>query len=558
MIELLDNITSTQEDSEIDVLYSICESYHKMIKIASETNNEEIFQETCMLFMESDSSSSDNGIKDFIVNISRKLSDAVSKLIAKLTGFLVKKFSKNIGTYYATINSLKIIEAFKTVSVPSIVQEGYVDDDVVYQEGLTPEERQKRKEEKLQKKQDKIFEKNLTKYKRNEVKELIAQNPDIAKIEKDLKRFYDAELRHHILSDNDIRDIVTDLSKTASPEAIKELKSVILKFENGDIMKKLSDESQRHHEAIQSLVDKKNEEKWHEVCLAVMAGCDTPQQANARIDMVSSLVDNFGKTVSKLTNQRITGNKAMVVDTFTQSSFLGIKPLVTLLCDLTDIIIKAVPSFVSKLGNMVKTAWDDHKNRVPAKETFNKIIKDPLQDSGKEMRQSYEKFQRDYHTNQDELKRMGEKTDKLMGLTKFCLDGLGEETFIINQDKINSSVYVPENIHSPKDVVKRIGLMTYGGPCTFALKIIKTLAVGYIPAAAILCNGGSMTQAAAAYGMTVAGTAVTKLGNFFTQDVTKRVVSKILSTTVTGYIARNLTGDMSLPTPSMRHGMNNR
>ena len=68
MIELIDNITSTQEDSEIDVLYSICESYHKMIKIASETNNEEVFQETCMLFMESDSSS-DKGIKDFIVNI---------------------------------------------------------------------------------------------------------------------------------------------------------------------------------------------------------------------------------------------------------------------------------------------------------------------------------------------------------------------------------------------------------------------------------------------------------------------------------------------------------
>jgi hypothetical protein len=84
-LNILNEIDIEQNHSEINVLYSICESYNKMIQIMTETNNDSIIQE-CVVFQEADTVKTDDkkSIKDYFLSILSKVFNAIRTLLTKI------------------------------------------------------------------------------------------------------------------------------------------------------------------------------------------------------------------------------------------------------------------------------------------------------------------------------------------------------------------------------------------------------------------------------------------------------------------------------------------
>lgn len=597
-LNILNEIDIEQNISEINVLYSICESYNKMIQIITETDNTSIIQE-CVVFQEADTVKTDDkkSIKDYFLSILSKVFNAIRILLTKIIDFLSKIFIKKRDSYIAVVNCLMILDAFQHVNVTSVITESNTIsiefDDDVWSEYNTDEIIDT----------DKLIQEGwytspYGELRYREAEARIAEatgeksiNITYDKIEKGLKRFYNVEIRHKIMSKKDVTDLVKALCAVATPEALNEIKNVIKKIENGDEIKKLSQEAQGYVEFITEFVDEKNQQKWKEICDVRRTQCKTYEQADAELRSMEALVNGVGKTIGKLTNQRITGSKNAVMDVVSNGEWAGVKSLGRAVGDagaivggaVSGVVDKAVEGVKSKggvkstlqglantlyssmtqvptaLGKIkqyivnIKHISDVADDAVKGIKKVDSVVSKPLANTGKQLRSDYENFQKVYHEEDDKLKELGQRSTNLINSVKFCGDGLGEETFIIHQDTINNDVYVPENIHSPKDVVRVIAKKIYSGPCTAVFRLLKILAPFYIGWAVATAQGLNQKQAVTAGFVTLSTKNIKKITVGLSELTVKKVFKSLTGDVLVGYAARKMTGDLNTPTPTMAH-----
>ena len=566
-LDILTDIELEQNKSELNVLYSICESYNKILQMMNESQDDSFIQES-VLFTEADDVKKDPSFKDKFLAIISKIFDALKNLIVKAIDIVTKIFIKHKTSHYAAINCLNILDAFQHVSVSSVIQESglcVVEFDGIYAEYNTDEVNEEIVQEKwspIDEMRYKKAEKNIAKAKGMEI------TPD--EIAKGLKKFYNVEVRHKIISKKEITDIVKCICMTAPPGTVEELKSMIKKFEDTDEMKKLSNEALRYHSFITETVAKKNQERWDKLCSMKRKQCKTVEQADAEMKVMESLVEGVGATLGKLTKNRAIGNKNVVMD-LTTENFL--KAGIRLTGDVSHGIMKSfvdvaslmyssitqIPQILGSLKQKVLMLTTNIKEKGTintgvemigkTKETVDKA----LTKTGSELRDEYEDFQRTYHKEDDKLKELGLRTNKLVKTVKFCADGLGEETIIIGQDEINDDLYRQENWKDPKKLPVLIGKMIYGGPCTFTMKIICLLAPGYLAWAVAMANTSDLKTSIAAGGVAIGANAMGKALSYVNVKTIGTVFKSLFGIQWKSYVANKLSGDIDRPTPTMQH-----
>ena len=550
-LDILNDIELEQSKSELNVLYSICESYNKMLQIITETDDVSIIQE-CALFQEADDVKKEDkkSIKDYFLSILSKVFEAIKNLLVKIIDVLSGLFIKKKNSYIAVVNCLMILDAFQHVNVSSVVNEYGVYDvefDEVYAEYNTDDF----DADLVQERWSPIDEARYRKAEKNIAK--AQQNTEInittEQLTKGLMKFYNVEIRHHVMSKKEITDIVKCLAMCTTPDVLNELKNSIKKFENNDEMKKLSAEAQGYAEFIKETVDKRNQDKWKEICDLRRTQCKTYEQADAELKSMEALVDGVGKTIGKLTNQRISGSKVAVMDTLTTDALSGATRGCMDIAQMLWSALTQIPTAFSTLKQNISLSNNAIKNIKQLKTN----VDGALVKNGGQLRDDYENFQTTFHEEEDKLKELGQRSTKLISTIKFCGDGIGEETIIINQDQINNDVYVPEKIHSPKDIIKVIAKLIYGGPCTFTYKIIATLTPFYVGWAIATANGLDQKQAAMAGLTTLGGSLIGKGTALISTATVSNVFKTLTGTALRGYAARKLTGDLDRKTPTMVH-----
>jgi hypothetical protein len=550
---VINEIDLRKDEAEMDVLFAICESYSKMINIVNEVDDESIIQESyTSLFMEAvDNETSNFSIKDFVLGLLGKIFEALKSIMVKIIDVITKRIFRRRETYNALVNSLILLDCFQHVNVKSVVQESglceiefdgiyaeFNNDDIgdneVIQEKWTPMDEMRYRK----------AEKNIANAKKEQSGELAAEQ-----LYKGLQKFYKVELRHRVMSKKELADIVKCVCMTATPSAINELKEQINNFEKNDTIQKISDEANRHREFIINEVDKKNQAKWKEICDVRRAQCKTIEQADMELKAMESLIDNFGKSVSNLTNQRVTGSKVAVMDTLTtgagKAAYRGF-------LDLADVLwstVKQIPTVLNTLKQNITLT-------MPIREAAKQVksnVDNALTNTGSDLREGYEKFQSTYHEEKDKLNAMGQKATKMIATLKFFGDGLGEETIIANQDNINSDVFRPENIKNGVDVSRIIGKLIYGGHITFTMKILAMLSPGYVMWASTVALGVGGVQATVAAGTAIAENAGAMAAGIVSTATIANVFKTLTGTVIRGYGVRKLTGDMDAKTPTMIH-----
>lgn len=550
---VINEIDLRKDEAEMDVLFAICESYSKMINIVNEVDDESIIQESyTSLFMEAvDNETSNFSIKDFVLGLLGKIFEALKSIMVKIIDVITKRIFRRRETYNALVNSLILLDCFQHVNVKSVVQESrlceiefdgiyaeFNNDDIgdneVIQEKWTPMDEMRYRK----------AEKNIANAKKEQSGELSAEQ-----LYKGLQRFYKVELRHRVMSKKELADIVKCVCMTATPSAINELKEQINNFEKNDTIQKISDEANRHREFIINEVDKKNQAKWKEICDVRRAQCKTIEQADMELKAMESLIDNFGKSVSNLTNQRVTGSKVAVMDTLTtgagKAAYRGF-------LDLADVLwstVKQIPTVLNTLKQNITLT-------MPIREAAKQVksnVDNALTNTGSDLREGYEKFQSTYHEEKDKLNAMGQKATKMIATLKFFGDGLGEETIIANQDNINSDVFRPEKIKNGVDVTRIIGKLIYGGPVTFTMKILAMLLPGYVMWASTMALGAGGVRATVAAGTAIAANAGAMAAGIASTATIANVFKTLTGTVIRGYGVRKLTGDMDAKTPTMIH-----
>ncbi len=543
---VINDIDLRTDEAELDVLFSICESYNKILSIVTLSPDTEIIQESFSLFMEAkDDTNEKKSLKDYVVSVISKICEAFKSIIVKIIDIINKKFFKKRESFNAVINCLMFLDAFKHVTISSVVQETglcNIEFDGVYAEFNNDDIGE---EDIVQERWTPADEMRYRKAERNITQAKAGLPPE--QLKKGLENFYRVEIRHKVLSKKEITDIVKCVLMTARPEVVDELKEQVTKFEFNDTLKALSEEAQGYKKFIVETVDKKNQQKWEEICTTRATQCETPEQANMELNAIATLAENFGQSVSNLTKQRVTGSKVAVMDTLTTRAD---KAIYRGFLDLADIImstIKQIPAVLSVLTQDIKLM--DIKNVKQNAKQLKSNFDTSLTSTGAELRKGYEEFQKRYHHDKDLLNEMNEKATKTISVLKFCGDGIGEETIIANQDFINSDVYRPENIKGGGDVARILGKMAFGGPCTFVMKIFGILLPGYVAWATATMNGFDAKQAFGAAGAAVGATALSKVSSI----TVKSVFKTLTGTAIRGYAVRKLTGDMDAQTPTMIH-----
>ena len=537
---VINDIDLCTDEAELDVLFSVCESYIKFLSIIAESEDTVIVQENYSLFMEADNADEKKSIKEIVLGIIGKLCEALKSIIVKIIDVFNRRILKKRDSYNVVVNSLMLLDAFKHVTVSSVVQETglcNIEFDEVYAEFNTDDIDN---DEVVQERWSPMDELRFRKAEKN-----IQAATSSDQLIKGLQRFYSVELRHKILSKKEITDIVKCILMTATPEVVNELKTQVTKFEFNDTLKQLSEEAQGYKQFIVETVDKKNQQKWQEVCNLRSAQCESMEQANMELNAMETLAENFGKTVSRLTKQRVTGSKVAVMDTLTTRAD---KALYRGFLDLADVIWSTMKQVPTALG-VLKQNITITTPVIDAAKQVKTNLDTALTNTGAELRKGYEAFQKRYHHDKDMLNEMNEKATKTISVLKFCGDGIGEETIIANQDSINSDVYRPENIKNGGDVARILGKIAFGGPCTFVMKIFSMLVPGYVAWATATMGGLDPKQAFGAAGAAI-GAKV--LSNVSAITITN-VLSTLTGTAIRGYAVRKLTGDMDAQTPTMIH-----
>lgn len=90
---VINDIDLCTDEAELDVLFSVCESYAKILSIIAESEDTVIVQENYSLFMEADNADK-KSIKEIVLGIIGKLCEALKNIIVKIIDVFNRRILK--------------------------------------------------------------------------------------------------------------------------------------------------------------------------------------------------------------------------------------------------------------------------------------------------------------------------------------------------------------------------------------------------------------------------------------------------------------------------------
>ena len=511
-LEILNEIDLVKDQSEIDVIVSIVESYQKMLNIIEASNYDEtIIQEMCIFTEAADGSDKKKTIVESVKDIFKKLFQAISLGFKKIANKVKKVFATKKEQFITVTNCLRILDVLQNTNVRSVVKEGYTEieiefegiyqefnnmevyDDII-QEGITDNIRMYRA--------DKRIEKAIKQQDKPIVDELV--------------KYYNSEIRHHVMSKHDIVCLVRALVMTNPPEKMNDVKKALQQLNNSSQMKSFSAETIHNYELATTLGDELIARKAEEIENKMKEKMGS-NEAMMRLDLIGKFAETLGGAIDRLggTNNFSKINTAnMIYNT-----------------NVAEKASTVVKSGVELVGNTF-VALADRANK-----TIHKLPQTgrTLEQIGADLYHCHIDFDDAVFDDEEKRKQLGMKSDKLAESFLFCADGLKEETYGYKDDWFNKDVFNLFN-QGFKGFVIGIPKWIAGGPITLCLTILSYLITGTIGFVSTYAATGD-TKSAAIGGATAMGT------KFIKDYSVKALISDALRVTAQSHFAKKLTPD---------------
>ena len=443
----MEQVADVTEQSEIDVLIAIGESYSKYLDILCYADDS-LIQESCV-FMEDGESS--NNIITKIKNVFIKAVQYIKAAISKIVGFIKKKFVKYTAAVNSTYNVAMIAAAIYEINPDEVVKESAD----VYVEALTPEEVERK--EALRR----------AEAKKQQVKKDLQSNSRAAKdIYKGLKKNYAADINRRLLTNSEIKEIANEVKRTSTKEELvkfkKELESILNK-EKDTFSKNLA----RNEAMINNMrdtfvsINKATQEAAQQANVAKKVDKLGAEDVMMRLDLMEKFSKTMGSVLNDLGKTEAFTYENLVNDFYGEADVSGM---------------------LSRLSNRVKALADKIPETQARMEAASRnsaaqisSLLDGIGEHGADLYKAHKEF--DDAVFADEMKRkdLGMKANKSVKSILFALDQIKEESYGYTDDKLFNKLAYDSN--NPLASI-------LGGPFTIVFTAVKTIITG--PAALAL------------------------------------------------------------------------
>ena len=420
---ILEYVSDVTEQSEVDLLLAIGESYCKYFSMLCNTDNIHIVQET-FVFLE-DGETSENIITK-IKNVFLKAFDYIRTAFKKLSEFFKKKFVRYSATINNTTNLCNIIAAL--YESDSFVNEY----DVIEEAKMSPELTEALRREEAKKAAVK-----------QQIKDLNSAKKDIYN---GLKKNYASEMQRRLLSKDEVRDMVKTIrSNCSNDEFIKfrnEITSIVTS-RKAEFEKSLNGNISMIENMYTSMVEANKAEQeflqnWN---LSEKSQKIGEKELELRLELLQKFSSTLGNVLNEIGNTKAFSYDAMKNSLYgTGGSIPDI--LSTIGKEIAGILPKIIS--ISKLGNMGERLYKAHKDFEDA-------------------------------VFEDDMKRkdLGLKTNKSIKAILFALNQIKEESYGYTDDKMfNKIAYDSDN------VAAAVIAGYLGGPFTILFTTLRAILHG--------------------------------------------------------------------------------
>lgn len=462
---ILEQVSESVEQSEIEVLIAIGESYCKYFSMLCSSSDINIVQEA-FVFMEDGEKSGENVLTK-IKNVFIKVGQYIKTAFQKIFSFIQKKFVKYKANLYGTINLLGLADAIVKANPNEVVREYEV-----IEEAMTPEEKERREALKRFEEKKAAVKQNIQDEKKQE-KEMF----------KGLKKNYASDVNRKVLTNDDLDKLVASLRQQLSPSDFAKLQNELKNIDT----KPMTESALKNLGMIDSLHENmvKANQAELEFMRKIQAEIDWKGDVRSErdIEMRLELVEKFSNTLGSVLNDMTKSDafSAENVQRYLHES-MSAKDFQYIGSVLKQITGEKITKTVTALANSVKSSSliDQHlrtslnPNEITA-ETQDKIAKnlEGVSDIGSRLYQAHKEF--DNAVFEDEMKRkeLGMKANKSIKGILFALNQIKEESYGYTDDSLfNKIAYDSDN------AVAR-GIAGYlGGPFTILKKTIAAAVVG--------------------------------------------------------------------------------
>ena len=432
---ILESVSEAVEESEIDVLLAIGESYCKYLSLLNNSENDCFIQEMAspLLFMEDlggnvdyDKDYSREGVINKIKSFFKNVFGYIKKGLSKIVSIFTKKFDVYKSKVIGTINICNLAKR--------IVNSNYVVTESFIQEEMDPSTYKELIKQANEKKA--AVKRELKESEKGHVKHV-------------LKSEYIDALNKRILTDRELDEFVKVFQEMSSKDEFDKLKSSL-----DSIQKNNTSDFEDAIKAQQSMLSTINDhlDKIHESETKFindwMKEEKSEKLGEKEIEMRLELITNFSNSLGSLFNE------IFKTKTFSKENIEGL-------------FFGQNGRFDSyeSIGGALKYAV----GLVPKIKTGSKTLLKSLDTYGDRLYQAHIDFDDAVFENEQKRKELGMKTDKTAKLVLFGLNQIKEESYGYTDDKLfNKRSY---DFFNP--------LSAYlGGPFTMIMKTIVTFIAG--------------------------------------------------------------------------------
>lgn len=502
MNEVFSMIDDTVNESELNVIVSIVESYQKLIRIMDESDYDESIIQESVLFTEADDVSTEKkSVGASIKEAFKRLFNAIRVGFTKIANKVKKVYATKKERFITVVNCLRLLDVLKNTTVTPVT-EGYCDvvfegiyqefndiefdDDEIIQEGISDSIRMYRADRRIEK---------------------AAKLQDKPVVDA-LVTFYNSEIRHNVMSKKDLTELVRALAMT-NPEKMSEIKAALSQLNNSNTMTQFSEETIRNYRLATALGDELISRKAQEIERKMTAkmGAD---EAKRRLDLIEKFSDTLGSAMDSVQGQKNLKKTNVANMLYGGDTLLEkLRNKSAIFVDLGEFAWRTLthlPSTYKNLEQIGVTLYEKHID-------FDDAVFDDAQ----------------------ERKELNMKADKLAQTFLFCADGLKEETYGYKDDWFNKDVFNMFN-QGYKAVPGGVAKWIIGGPISFCMKVLGYLMTGAVTFISTYTVTNDAKSAAVGAGMAVAG-------KFVNGITVKNIAKTIRNTLIQAHIAKKLTPD---------------
>ena len=503
MTEIFSIIDDTVNESELDVITSVVESYQKFIRIMDESDyNESIIQETVLFTEATDTSTDKKSITTSIKESFKKLFNAIRDGFVKIANKVKKVYATKKERFITVVNCLRLLDVLKNTTVTPVT-EGYCDvvfggiyqefndiefDDEIVQEGISDSIRMH------------IADRRIA-------KEIKLQDKPVIDA---LVTFYNSEIRHNVISKKDLTFLVRALAMTNSRDKMNAIKNALDQLNNSTAMTQFSEETIRNYKLATTLGDELISRKAQEI-ERQMKDKMGAEEAKRRLDLIEKFSDTLGGAIDSIQGQNNL-KKTNVANMLYGGENIAekLKNKATAFNDLCDFAWKTLTNLPNTCRN--------------------------LEQIGAKLYEKHIDFDDAVFDDEQERKQLNMKADKLAQGFLYCANGLKEETYGYKDDWFNKDVFNMFN-QGFKAVPGSVAKWIIGGPVSFCMKVLGYLMTGAVTFISAYSATNDAKSAAIGAGAVMAG-------KFVDGITVKNIAKVVMSTAAQAKFAKKMTPDV--------------